>query len=152
MAGEKLSELTNEATTVNAVDRLYIEQGGESKFLTGSTLSGLAAGAQFLVWNPLNNQLTISGGNTVHLAPLSVTITGAESIVSIPDGFLLEKAVFVPNGDQTVTLGTTSGGSEIFSEDLTDGEPMVIIFDFYANGATNVYLNGTDCLVKLYFR
>lgn len=152
MNGEKLSELGIEATTVNPTDRIYIVQNLQSKFLTGSTLAAIAGGSQLIVWNPALNELTISGGNTIRLLPPSITISGPEETFIVDDGFLVEKVAIIPTGNQTVTIGTTTGGSEIFSEPLDDGQPMVVEFNFYANGSTILYFNGSNCLVKLYFR
>lgn len=152
MDGEKLSELIDEALSVNSTDRLYIVQSGQSKFLSGQTLNAIASGVQIISWNPQLNQLTISGGNTIQLAPPSVTVSGSEQTFSLDDGYLLEKVAIIPTGNQTVTLGTTTGGSDLFSETVDDGVAMVVGFDHYANGSQTIYINATNCVVKFYLR
>lgn len=83
-----------------------------------------------------------------------LTLTGNYSYF-LPDGKVLEKIIVTPIADTSLSLGTTSLGSEIMpAMSLAANQAAIIDLGIYAQGDRTIYFNGivSNTIVKFYKR
>jgi len=100
-----------------------------------------------LAWIEAN--ISISGSD-----PVAATITSGAPSVAIPAGKLLEKIVVVGSGSGTVSIGTSSGGNDLFNSEPYDSNGSVFILEKYFKNAGTIYFSAFSgtLTVKIYYR
>lgn len=83
-----------------------------------------------------------------------VLTTSASSVSAVlPAGVILEKVRIKSNAVQTVNIGITPGGSEIYPGDATAANQVaIIVLDYDIEAVTTVYFSGLagNNLIKIY--
>ena len=148
----KVSDLSNLVTAFNNDDIFYVVHNGQSGRTAWQYIIAQLGTNPTLLWNPETQTITISGGNSISLGPFELAVTGSEVTFTLRAGKLLDTIVFIPNGAQNVKVGTSTGASDIFNEDVDDAIPIELSRNIYAKVDQVFYINATDCAVKIYLR
>lgn len=79
-------------------------------------------------------------------APISNVFSPSGS-VAIPAGKLIQQMVIISTGNQTVSIGTTNGGSDILQENMLDGDIIILDDKMYLHGTgVTIYAAGSNSI------
>lgn len=81
-------------------------------------------------------------------APYTLTMSGSGVTYALPTATLLRDVIIDCTGSGTLTIGTTGGGTELYSGDVVSGEVYEINLTKYFKLATTIYFGG-DCSANI---
>lgn len=99
----------------------------------------------------LNSLATQASVNA--LKAIVITTSAATASVVLPAGVILHKVRYKSNAIQTVNVGTTNGGTEVYAGEQTSANQVAIVtVDFDCEAITTVYFSGLagTNTIKLY--
>lgn len=143
---EKLSQITEEATTVNATDRFYLVQGGVSKYIDGTSMASEYGGGGGGAVDSVNGEtgvVVLKEEDIIGTAIEDATWTGTENL----DLETFAGGDFTLTGNTTITVSNTPSADESFvktigvTSDTTETLTLPVSWNVYgeyvADGTRN---------------
>lgn len=95
---------------------------------------------------PTSEEITVVN----ELAPKLLTVSGSATY-TLPAGKLMEKVSLDISATGTFKIGTTANGSEIYQDNVTDGDSLLWLVDYYTGVEATIHFTG-NASVKIYIR
>lgn len=95
---------------------------------------------------PTSEEITVVN----ELAPKLLNVSGSATY-TLAAGKLMEKVSLDVGATGTFKIGTTANGSEIYEDNVTDGDSLLWLVDFYTGVEATIHFTGTAS-VKIYIR
>lgn len=146
---KRISELPFLTSGFSSQDLFVVVQNGVTYRINYGTLIAGLGGPQALNYNALGKSVSISGGNSISIDPVNLSISVSGSF-QLPAERMIDKIVVDPTGDQNLSIGTTPSGTEIIQRSLVDSVPLVLSLTRYSRAGETIYFTASNVSIKIY--